>query len=177
MKRGFTLIELMIVLIIIGLLLTIAINPLTKMLFKSRSNEAKAVIQHIVFAEERYKQETGSFFPSSGVVKNEEEIAKELKIDLSKSNNFNYFIESLTGADSGNFLIKVVLRADDFDDCPNATSSLTICKQPGTIEEDDWVKKYDDRGEDKYYLEFKYPNKLTGDYIEGGVSYEHLYGN
>lgn len=177
MKKGFTLIELTIVILIMGILTTMAVPTYKRMILKSRSSmEAGGIISSIVNAQERYKIENGVFYPNNdSTIKNESSIVKELKIKLSTSNNFNYFIEDLSGVDDGNFTIKVMLRADSWDSCTNSTPS-TLCKQSGAIDEDDWVKQYN-RAEDKHYLEFRYPNKLTGDFVEGGVSYEHLNDN
>ncbi len=183
-KKAFTLIEMMIAVFIMSMLLVVATPIYKKRLLKSRTEEAKVVIQSIIFAEERYKQENGNFFPkyntdsipANSEVKNEKLIAEALKINLSQSNNFNYTIKDLSGSDDGNFTIRAILRADSWDICTDGMVASTICKQNNTIDEDSWVKEYN-RDENKHYLEFRYPNKLTGDYVEGGVSYEHLYDN
>ena len=176
-KKAFTLIEMMIAVFIMSMLLVVATPIYKKRLLKSRTEEAKVVIQSIIFAEERYKQENGYFYPNDdSIVKNERVIAKALKINLSQSNNFNYTIEDLSGSDDGNFTIRAILRADSWDICTDGMAASTICKQNNTIDEDSWVKEYN-RDKNKHYLEFRYPNKLTGDYVEGGVSYEHLYDN
>jgi prepilin-type N-terminal cleavage/methylation domain-containing protein len=182
MKKAFTLIELIVTMSIVGILATIAIPIYEKMILKSRVEEAKATIQSIIFAQERYKQETGDYFPAKdSFVQNENNISKTLKVDLSKSNNFNYFITRVTNTDSlynsivnndSNFTIKAVLRGWDL--CTDDTSA-TPCKQSGAENVDSWVEQYT-RKETNHYILFRYPNKLSGgDYIDNGVDYEKLY--
>jgi len=193
MRKGFTLIELMIVLTILSILITMSMPTFNNMLLKSRSEEAKAVIQSIIFAQERYKQENGDFYPkinsttipADSEVRNERVIAEALKINLSKSNNFIYTIEDLSGTEDGNFTIKAILRDDDWNVCTTDTFSM-LCKQDGSIDEDEWLSQYN-RAEDKHYLEIRYPTRFSGtvtvggqaveitDFMQGGISYKNLY--
>ncbi len=160
------------------------------MILKSRAEEAKASIQAIVFAEERYRQEYGHYYPDSGEVKSEGEIEKNLKIRLSHSNNFNYFIstESDTGYAGlenvdGSFTVKAILRDGEWDICTTDDES-EICKASGAISRDGWVDDYD-TGEDRHFLLFRYPYfiNMASDsstissegMIEGGILYEYLY--
>jgi len=153
-KRAFTLIEMMIAIFIISMLLVMAVPKYNRVMLKSRTEEAKSIIQSIIFAQERYKQERGTFYvDGTNTITDENLIETSLKINLSKSNNFDY---SIKGDSNGNFTIKAVLSSY----IKNVT--------------DDWVNQY--KGEEnKHFLEFRYPNKLTGDFVEGGISYENLY--
>lgn len=56
-KSGFTLVELMVVVLIVGILATIGIVSLKEHVVSSRSIEALAMIQSIRAAEERYRAE------------------------------------------------------------------------------------------------------------------------
>ena len=60
-KRGFTLIEVLIVVIILGILATIAVPQFTKMVARSRTAEAYATIGAIKTAEEIYRLENASY--------------------------------------------------------------------------------------------------------------------
>jgi len=192
-RKAFTLIEMMITISIIALLATIAIPIYDRMILKGRSDEAKAMIQSIVFAEERFRQETGSYYPPTTEVTDEEEIARELKINLSQSNNFIYSITTATttGTDyenlgnvEGNFTVRATLRKDSWNTCDNGG---TICKQNGTIDEDSWVAQYYPVNNPNRYLLLRYPARLTGnidikgvtvpieDFMEGGISYARLH--
>jgi len=175
---------------IISLLLVVATPSYKRMILKSRAEEAKATIQAIIFAEERYRQEYGHYYPDGREVKSEGEIEKNLKIRLSQSNNFNYFIttERDTGYggllnEDGNFTIKALLRDEDWDIC-TTDSEDEICKGSGAISRDGWVNDYD-TGEDRHYILFRYPYLInmdsdsatisSGGLLEGGVLYEYLY--
>ena len=180
-KKAFTLIEMMIVIAIISALLMASMPIYNKMIFKSRADEAKATIHAIALAQERYFQEIGEYYPpiATGEVTNENVIGDNLKVDLSKSNNFNYFITTDDSNNSldGNYTIKAMLRSDDWSIC--TTTTLTSkCKMSGSANIESWVSNYsntDRANENKHYLEFRYPTKIDDDYSEGGISYEHLY--
>ncbi|MBF0521185.1 MAG: prepilin-type N-terminal cleavage/methylation domain-containing protein [Nitrospirae bacterium] len=65
-KRGFTLIEIMVVVAIIGILMTIAIISYKREIIRGRLEEAKIYMSAIMAAEKRYKMEYGSYFAGTG---------------------------------------------------------------------------------------------------------------
>ena len=59
MRRGFTLLELVVVVIILGILATLGFTQYTKMVEKGRTAEAKMILGQIRTAEVAYNQQYG----------------------------------------------------------------------------------------------------------------------
>jgi Tfp pilus assembly protein PilE len=144
-------------------LASIAVPIYNKQILKGRFEEAKVTMQAMALAQERYKIETGIYYPnSSEVIKNEKFIFNNLKVDLNKSNNFNYFVYS----SSNEYNITATLRANNWEECTGSdTDNSDICKQSGARDIDEWVKGYT-RGEKKHYIKFVYPPNSTGESLD-----------
>ncbi len=61
MKKGFTLLELIVVIIILGILATLGFSQYAKMIEKSRISEAKMILGQIRAAQAAYKVEYNSY--------------------------------------------------------------------------------------------------------------------
>jgi len=60
-RKGFTLIELMIVVVIIGILAALAIPRFMQATTKSKQSEAKQLLKQVYTMERAYRQETGLY--------------------------------------------------------------------------------------------------------------------
>jgi len=68
MKKGFTLLELIIVIIIIGILGALGFVQYTRMVEKGRTAESKDILGQIRASQEGYKQEYGAYTASMGAL-------------------------------------------------------------------------------------------------------------
>jgi prepilin-type N-terminal cleavage/methylation domain-containing protein len=64
-RRGFTLVELMVVVVLVGVLAAVGITLFRQWVFHSRSVEAVGMVQSIRVAQERWRSETGSYLDVS----------------------------------------------------------------------------------------------------------------
>ena len=65
-QRGFTLIELMIVVVIIAILAAMAIPRFMRASVKSKQTEAKLVLKQIYTMQRAYRQEKDTYYPGGG---------------------------------------------------------------------------------------------------------------
>ncbi len=89
-NSGFTLLELLVVVIIVGILATIAVPAFTKAMEKGRSAEAASILGAIKTAEEAYYQENLKYTASLG------ELAADTISDTSVKHYFKYTLASPT---------------------------------------------------------------------------------
>ena len=91
MKRAFTLLELIVVIIIIGILATLGFTQYTKVIEKGRTAEAKAILGQMRTAQEAYKQENGAYTAAIG------SLSVEAPIACAATHYFSYATDATAG--------------------------------------------------------------------------------
>lgn len=103
-ENGFTLIELMVVVVIVGVLAAVAVPMYTKFIKSSRTTEATARLSTIMKAAKLYYMQHGSWPRKNSV---------GFLADFSNSDHFRYKIQSGAGG-KGRFRIRAIgLNVDD----------------------------------------------------------------
>jgi Tfp pilus assembly protein PilE len=179
----------MIAIAIIGTLLSLAVPYYDKKVLKGYFDEARVTIQAISLAQERFKIETGDYYPENGkTIQNEKLINTKLKVDLFSSRNFIYSIirPSENSQFKDSYIIKATLRNKNLRLCTNDNEN-SICKMKNPTYSNGhnmqkieaWTKNYK-TGADKHYIRFRYPepfveNNLTLKNVSNKIDYTHIY--
>lgn len=123
---AFTLIEVMITLVILGVLAGMALPMYTKTVEESRANEARVNLQTIHYGEKIYKLNNNAFWPVRGATKttgsNLTEINTTLNIDLAVP---QFYDISITTDNTGNYTATATRKGD--------TRTFTINGQTGVV--------------------------------------------
>lgn len=91
MKKGFTLLELIIVIIIIGILGSMGFVQYTRVVERGRSAEAKVLLGQVRKVQEGYRQEWGSYTSTMG------NLAIDVPTTCTATHYFSYSSSTSTG--------------------------------------------------------------------------------
>jgi type IV pilus assembly protein PilE len=124
-QHGFSLTELMVVLVIIGVLVLLALPKLLPLVTKAKTTEAKLMLKHVYTLEQSYKFENDRYTAALP------EIGFEQTKLITEGGQARYKIEVIS-ADESSFLAQAV-SVVDFDN--DGTYNVWTVDQTGVIKE------------------------------------------
>jgi type IV pilus assembly protein PilE len=111
MKKGFTLLELIVVIIIIGILGSLGFIQYTKVVEKGRSSESKSILGQIRKVQESYKQDKGVYAT----------LISDLIIDAPTACTVTHYFQYSSDATTG-----TATRCSASGKTPNVSATYTV---------------------------------------------------
>ncbi len=129
-ERGFTLLELTIVVVIIGILAAIAIPSFMGSSAKAKQGEAQLILKQIYAMQQAYRQEKDTYYPSNGstIVTQPGGVISPLNVEIASSARYSY---SLTANQTSFVATAGSKSASGLDDDP--TLDVWTMDQTGTL--------------------------------------------
>ena len=125
-NKGFTLIELMIVVVIIGILAALAIPRFMQATTKSKQSEAKQILKQIYTMERTYRQENGVYFAGGPADSASGTALATLGVEIMATALYSYTIAATAGT-----AFTATATATGLDD--DATNDVWTIDQNGNL--------------------------------------------
>ncbi|HEY9109825.1 MAG TPA: type IV pilin protein, partial [Roseateles sp.] len=97
--RGFTLIELMVAVVVLGILAAIAYPAMTSIIKRSRRADAIAALTAVVQAQERYRSNNATYADTVG------------RLNINADAAYKYYDLALAAGEAGNFVAGYTVTA------------------------------------------------------------------